>query len=91
VYLKHICPFCGKEHELECVPDPISQPCPECARTRTEIVVVLHREEWLPLIGELQDAFEASPPSELHKTERIVASIIDQVVPKGGWKQWLKK
>lgn len=35
MWLIHICPCCGKEHEKNCTPEP-SQLCPECEKIELE-------------------------------------------------------
>jgi len=33
MWLTHECPKCGKEHEMECTPEP-NQLCPECKQKK---------------------------------------------------------
>ena len=47
---KHICPFCGKEHDKESVPEPMSSPCPECWVNRDDALALMSKEDWATLL-----------------------------------------
>lgn len=74
--LTHKCPFCGKEHERDTTPEPMSKACPECWTELPHSFVVLDKKEWARLL----DIIISQSDAEL---EQLYESIARQVYPDG--------